>query len=66
MESTHDPITPATDISATVQRSRTVQHSRTLKRPYVEPQVDELGTVERLTAHNGPLPPDSPNTRALV
>ncbi|MET9414923.1 hypothetical protein ABZY03_12230 [Streptomyces klenkii] len=60
MESTHDPITPATDISATVQ------HSRTLKRPYVEPQVDELGTVERLTAHNGPLPPDSPNTRALV
>ncbi|MEU8551414.1 hypothetical protein [Streptomyces roseoverticillatus] len=60
MESTHDPITPATDHSATVQRSRTV------KRPYVEPQIDELGTVERLTAHNGPLLPDTPNTRALV
>ncbi|MGK5545550.1 hypothetical protein ACSNOH_12560 [Streptomyces sp. URMC 127] len=61
MESTHDPIRPAPDTSATVQRSRT-----TAKRPYVEPQIEELGTVERLTAHNGPLILDSPNSRALL
>ncbi|CAM5469352.1 hypothetical protein [Streptomyces abikoensis] len=60
MESTHDPIRPATDTSATVQRSRTA------KRPYVEPRIDELGTVERLTGHNGLLLPGSPNTRALL
>ncbi|MEV5374629.1 hypothetical protein AB0L26_01415 [Streptomyces nondiastaticus] len=60
MESTHDPITPATDHSSTVQRSRTA------KLPYVEPQIDELGTVERLTGHVSILLPDAPNSRTLL
>lgn len=36
------------------------------KRPYVEPEVEELGTVEELTAMGGMLLHDNPAHRVLL
>ncbi|MGK5733379.1 hypothetical protein [Streptomyces sp. URMC 124] len=37
------------------------------KRPYVEPRIDELGTVEQLTAHGGlHRPSGAPDRRAFL
>ncbi|MBR7673806.1 hypothetical protein [Streptomyces daliensis] len=38
----------------------------TVKRVYVEPEVEELGTVEELTAHGSILLPDNPTHRTLL
>ncbi|MFE5870274.1 hypothetical protein ACFQ6V_16750 [Streptomyces roseifaciens] len=48
MESTHATDRPAPDDPPSA------------KRPYVEPRIDELGTVEQLTAHGGFPRPSEP------
>ncbi|MFF7726340.1 hypothetical protein [Streptomyces sp. NPDC008001] len=60
MELRHDTTTPTTDESAPPRRPHTA------KRPYVEPQIDELGTVEHLTVRDGGPLPGSPDARAIL
>ncbi|MFH9425368.1 hypothetical protein [Streptomyces sp. NPDC017529] len=36
------------------------------KRVYVEPEVEDLGSVEELTAHGSILLPDNPTHRTLL